>query len=176
MVPCNFWPLWVLAWLGNIPNVTELVVLSLDPPVQCPDSVPCEGRFSQQIFFRRNFLGSTLTKFMISPQTALIQNFLSPQSPPLPRRISSGIIRSLNPTKTLLSFDPPRCQTPSRLPAALGAPYASKSPSASGARPGRPVLVFYLRRREVYDLVTSSRAGQSRIRFSTHLRMLYNYH
>ena len=138
--------------LGNIPNVTELAMLSLDPPVQCPDSVPCEG-FSQQIFFRRNFLGSTLTKFMISPQTALIQNFLSPQSPPLPRRISSGIIRSLNPTKTLLSFDP-RCQTPSRLPAALGAPYASKSPSACGGWPGRPVSVSYLRRREVYDLVT----------------------
>ena len=79
--------------LGNIPNVTELAMLSLDPPVQCPDSVPCEG-FSQQIFFRRNFLGSTLTKFMISPQTALIQNFLSPQSPPLPRAISSAIITS----------------------------------------------------------------------------------
>ena len=37
----------------NIPDFMEFAMLRLHLPVQCLDSVPCEG-FSQQIFFTQN--------------------------------------------------------------------------------------------------------------------------
>ena len=83
-------------------------------------------------------------------------------SPPRSRRISSGRNSSLNPTKNKFSFDP-RCPTQSRLPAAPAAPYASKSRYGLGVTPARLVSSYYLRRREVTDLSTSSQAGQSKM-------------
>ena len=56
-------------------------MLSLDPPVQCPDSVPCEG-FSQQIFFRRKFFGVNIDKIHdFPPDSAYPKFFKSPKSP-----------------------------------------------------------------------------------------------
>ena len=135
MVPGKFFQLWRLRYPSQCHGSCNVKVAS-------PSPVSGLGPLSR-IWSVHNFwleiLGVKNDKIHCF---ALGCSFIYLISSPRSRRISSAIITSLNSTRNQFSFDL-RCPTPSQLPAAPAAPYASKSPSkARGGGRGDRVQAF----------------------------------
>ena len=82
MVPCNFWPLWVLGKHPKCYGISNVKLGSPAPPVQCPDSVPCEEVSVVSRFFSKKFFGVNIDKIHDFPPDSAYPKFSkSPKSP-----------------------------------------------------------------------------------------------